>query len=48
MIMNKKDYPQDIEKKSWDKMTNFYDNVIAFTYAIGILIVACLIMMLLS
>ena len=48
MTMNKKNYPQDIDKKSWNIMTNFYENVIAFAYAICILVVACLIMVLLS
>ena len=35
MIMNKKDYPQDIDKKSWDKMTDFTLNMLALATTLG-------------
>ena len=35
MIMNKKDYPKDIDKKSWDKMTNFTLNMLALATTLG-------------
>jgi len=41
--MDKKDYPKDIDKKSWDMMTNIYDNVICFAYVVGAFFFACLI-----
>jgi hypothetical protein len=43
--MNKKDYPKDIDKKSWDIMTNFYDNFIALAYSVGAFVLCCLIFM---
>tara|TARA_R100001530_G_scaffold4263_3_gene5881 strand:- start:1831 stop:1983 length:153 start_codon:yes stop_codon:yes gene_type:complete len=33
--MNKKDYPQDIDKKSWDKMTDFTLNMLALATTLG-------------
>ena len=38
MMMNKKDekkYPKDIDKKSWDKMTNFTHNMFALVVTLG-------------
>jgi len=33
--MNKKDYPQDIDKKSWDTMTDFTLNMLALATTLG-------------
>jgi len=41
--MSKKKYPKDIDKKSWDIMTNFYDNVVCLAYCVGAFTLACLI-----
>ena len=35
--MNKKDYPKDIDKKSWDKMTDFTLNMLALATTLGAL-----------
>ena len=45
--MNKKDYPQDIDKKSWDKMTDFTLNILsllATLTALGIILGVALIL----
>tara|TARA_R110000823_G_scaffold171726_1_gene304062 strand:+ start:580 stop:726 length:147 start_codon:yes stop_codon:yes gene_type:complete len=45
MKKDNKDYPKDIDKKSWDLMTNFYDNIIALAYSVGAFVLIYIIFM---